>query len=111
MRYVITFALVLVSIAAHAQNRIWSYSVGNWRNGPVVFISPLVETTEAYTTPQLLEQLKAAHPEFKDLKDIDVLRFGTKEEGDESRITLKAKYGIRKLEVMMMEDPKPVEQH
>lgn len=111
MRYLIAFTLVLSSVALHAQNKIWSYSVGNWRNGPVVYISPLVETTEAFTTPQLIEQLKAAHPEFTDVKDIDVLRFGTKEEGDESRITLKAKYGIRKLEVMMFEDAKSIEQH
>lgn len=103
MRYVITFALVLASIAVHAQNKIWSYSVGNWRNGPVVYISPLIETTEAFTTPQLIERYKREFPVLKDVVDLDVLRFGTPEEGNESRTTLKAKYGMRKLEVMMLE--------
>jgi hypothetical protein len=43
---------------------------------------------------------------LKDVTDLDVLRFGTPEEGEESRRTLKAKYGMRKLEVVMLELPK-----
>lgn len=89
----------------HGQNTIYSYSVGNWRNGPVVYISPLIQTTEAFTTPQLITALKADHPEFGGITDIDVLRFATFEEGEESRTTLRAKYLTRGLEVTMLEPP------
>ncbi len=46
-------------------------------------------------------------PELKDIpaSDLDVLRFGTQEEGDESRRTLMAKYAMRKLEVEILEIP------
>ncbi|MBL7950460.1 MAG: hypothetical protein JNM62_01965 [Flavobacteriales bacterium] len=105
MRTFITALVLLVSCAVHAQNRIWSHAIGNWRNGPVVYITPLIETTEAFTTPQLITRYKAEFPELKDVTDLDVLRFATPEEGDQSRTTLKAKYGIRKLEVVMLEIP------
>jgi large subunit ribosomal protein L15 len=40
-----------------------------------------------------------------DITDIDVQRFATMEEGNESRTTLRAKYLTRKLEVLMVEPP------
>jgi len=105
MRTLVTILALVGSYALHAQNTIWSHAIGNWRNGPVVYITPLIETTEAFTTPQLIERFKKEFLELKDMTDLDVLRFGTTEEGEESRRTLKAKYGIRKLEVVLLEPP------
>lgn len=93
-----------VSSVASAQNAIYSYAIGNWRNGPTVEISPLFETTEMFTTPQLIAWVREQWPkEFTDTTDIDVQRFATKEEGIESRTTLMRKYGMRKLEVHSIE--------
>jgi hypothetical protein len=103
MRTLLTIIGLVLASTLHAQNTIWSHAIGNWRNGPVVYISPLIETTEAFTTPQLVARLKEEHPEFKDIVDIDVLRFATPEEGEESRQVLRAKYGMRKLEVVMLD--------
>ena len=110
MKYLLAFVFTLCAFALHAQNTIYSHAIGNWRNGPVVYITPLIETTEAVTKPQLAEQYRREFPELKDVTDLDVLLFGTKEEGEESRRTLKAKYGIRKLEVVMLEEPAPVKE-
>ncbi len=89
---------------ASAQNTIYSYAIGNWRNGPTVEISPLFETTEMFTTPQLIAWVRHQWPEsFTDTTDIDVQRFATTEEGSESRTILKAKYGRRNLPVHMIE--------
>lgn len=104
MRTFLAALFLICACALHAQNRIWSHAIGNWRNGPVVYISPLIETTEAFTTPQLIERYKKDFPELATATDIDVLRFGTPEEGDDSRHTLKAKYGMRKLEVVMLKE-------
>ncbi|MDQ3099815.1 MAG: hypothetical protein M3R08_00390 [Bacteroidota bacterium] len=106
MKIILAFSFLLTSVIGLAQNTIYSYAIGNWRNGPIVYISPLIETTEAFTTPQLIEQYKNDHREFRDAADMDVLRFATAEEGEENRQTLKAKYGIRKLEVVMLEPVK-----
>ncbi len=103
MRSLLSCILLLFSISGWAQNTIYSYAVANWKDGPVVYITPLIETTEAFTTPQLLAQYKEAHPEIRDAKDIDVLRFATQEEGEESRQILKRKYGVRKLEVVVLQ--------
>jgi hypothetical protein len=93
-------------LQAQAPQTIYSYAVGNWRDGPVVEISPLFQTTEAFTTPQLVAQVRKQWPQaFTDTTDIDVLRFVTREEGQESRTTLKAKYGLRRLPVNMINDP------
>jgi len=104
-RHLLPLLLLLTSFVARAQDApktIYSYAVGNWRNGPVVFISPLFETTEQATTPQLIQHVRSTYPEFKAITDIDVQRFATKEEGDESRTTLRSKYLMRKLEVRML---------
>lgn len=117
MRTIITSSLFLLTFTVFAQSTIWSHAIGNWRNGPVVYITPLIETTTQYTTPMLLERYRSEYPELKDVTDIDVLRFGTPEEGEESRLTLQAKYGMRKLEVVMLPSPserpapRPTEEH
>jgi hypothetical protein len=105
MKHILSITVLLCGLSAFAQNTIYSHAIGNWRNGPVVYITPLIATTEAATKPQLREQLRAQFPELKDIPDtdFDVLLFGTKEEGDESRTTLQRKYGVRKLEVVMLE--------
>ena len=103
MRKLLLLLLMIGPLLAAAQNTIYSYAVANWKDGPIVYITPLIETTEAFTTAQLLEKYKADHPEIRDAKDIDVLRFATKEEGEENRQTLKRKYGMRKLEVVMLD--------
>ncbi|MBS1936491.1 MAG: hypothetical protein JSS84_01600 [Bacteroidetes bacterium] len=97
-------ALALLAGPCLAQNTIYGYAIGNWRNGPVVQISPLFETTEMYTTPQLIAWVRKEWPQsFTDTTDIDVQRFATVEEGTESRTILKAKYGMRKLEVHLFD--------
>jgi hypothetical protein len=103
---VLTFTFFANLLFAQAPNTIYSYAVGDWRNGPVVVISPLFETTEAFTTPQLIARVKKDYPEFANITDIDIQRFATAEEGQLSRTTLKAKYGVRKLEVLMVEEKK-----
>lgn len=90
-------------LLAQAPNKIWSYAIGDWRNGPVVTISPLFETTEAFTTPQLIARVKKDYAAFSKIMDIDIQRFATTEEGELSRVTLKGKYEARKLTVNMLE--------
>ena len=104
MKTLLTLGLLFTTFAANAQKQIWSHAIGNWRNGPVVYITELIEVTEADTDPVLLKIYKR---DFfaEDVKDIDILRFGTREEGEESIRTLKAKYGMRKLEVEILEIP------
>ncbi|MBK8583151.1 MAG: hypothetical protein IPL86_15430 [Flavobacteriales bacterium] len=58
MKTIFTLVLVACITSVHAQNAIYSYAIGNWRNGPTVMISPLFETTEQFTTPQLIAQVK-----------------------------------------------------
>ncbi len=102
---VLALGLAMHGAFAQAPNTIYSYAIGDWRNGPVVTISPLFETTEAFTTPQLIARVKKDYPAFANIIDIDIQRFATVEEGELSRTTLKAKYGVRKLEVNMLEAP------
>lgn len=97
-------ALIGLASAVSAQNTIYSYAIGNWRNGPTVEISPLFRTTEMFTTPQLIAWVRQQWPkEFTDTTDIDVQRFATVEEGTESRTVLQAKYGRRNLAVHPIE--------
>lgn len=105
MKHLLIPALLLCGLSATAQNIIYSHAIGNWRNGPVVCITPLVETSEATTKAQLLERYRTEFPELKDIpaNDLDVLLFGTQEEGEESRRTLQAKYAMRKLQVVLLE--------
>jgi len=107
MKHLLSIALLLCGLSAVAQNTIYSFAIGNWRNGPTVYISPLIETTEAATKPQLKEQFRAQHAELKDIPDLDldVLLFGSREEGEEHRLGLKPKYAYRKLAVVMLEAP------
>lgn len=102
-------ALAFITSATFAQKAIYSYAIGNWRNGPTVEFSPLFETTEMYTAPQLIQWVREQWPaSFTDTTDIDVLFFTDIEGGQENRQTLKAKYGMRKLPVNMIEvDPMP----
>ena len=104
--FLLTCGLLLGTLATQGQDApktIYSYAVGNWRNGPTVVISPLFETTEQASTPQLIARVKKDHLSFQDITDIDVLRFATAEEGNDSRTTLSAKYHMRTLEVLMLE--------
>jgi len=108
MRITLLFALLLGAFAANAQNTIYSFAIGNWRNGPTVYITPLIETTEAATKPKLKEQFRAKHAELKDIADLDldVLLFGSREEGEEHRASLQHKYGYRQFKVVMLDPPK-----
>lgn len=105
LRLLLPFAFALLANALLAQppNKIWSYAIGDWRDGPVVTISPLFETTEAFTTPMLIKRVKHDYAAFSTIMDIDVMRFATVEEGELSRTTLKGKYEARKLKVNMLE--------
>lgn len=106
---IMALASLLCAPMAFSQNTIYGYAIGNWRNGPTVEITPLFETTEMFTTPQLVRWVREQWPgSFTDTTDIDVQRFATIEEGDESRTILKAKYGRRNLPVHLIEaNPMP----
>lgn len=108
MRTLLLLTALLATPLVHAQNVIHAMAIGNWRNGPVVVLTPVFATTEAATTPQLIERVKREHPELAAVTDIDVMRFATVEEGEAQRASLKAKYGMRKLEVLLLEPPAPV---
>ena len=105
LRYSLLFALFVVAgqLLAQPPNKIWSYAIGDWRDGPVVTISPLFETTEAFTTPQLIARVKKDYAAFGKIMDIDIQRFATTEEGELSRVTLKGKYEARKLTVHLLQ--------
>lgn len=107
MRIATLLALLLGATSANAQSTIYSFAIGNWRNGPTVYITPLIETTEAATKTKLKEQFRARHAELRDIPDmdLDVLLFGTREECEEHRMSLRHKYGYRKLEVVILEAP------
>lgn len=103
-RLLLALGCAICSSLAHAQNTIYSYAVGNWRNGPVVEVSPLFNTTELFTDPQLMAWVRQQWPaSFTDTTEMDVLRFATLEEATESSTTLKAKYAARKLAVHQVE--------
>lgn len=105
LRLLLPFAFAFLANALLAQpaNKIWAYAIGDWRDGPVVTISPLFETTEAFTTLMLIKRVKQDYAPFAKIMDIDVMRFATTEEGELSRTTLKGKYEARKLTVNMLE--------
>ena len=105
MRWFSLIFLLSITTIGSAQNTIYSYAIANWKNGPVVYMTPVVETTEAVTTPQLLAQFKETYPEFREAADVDLLRFATIEESHTDRETLRRKYGMRKLDVVLL-DPK-----
>lgn len=103
--FTLIFALSAISIAS-AQNTIYSYAIANWKNGPMVYMTPVIETTEAVRTSELLDRFKKEYAEFRDAADIDLLRFATLEEATADRGTLHRKYGMRKLEVVILEPVK-----
>jgi hypothetical protein len=105
MRTLLAALLLLTTVTVRAQNVIWAVATGDWRNGPVVVISPLFETTEMARDAELIAYVKAQYPEFATINDITLQRFGTIEEGLEARKILATKYGARKLEVDLMEQP------
>jgi hypothetical protein len=103
MRVLFLPLLLLSCLAIHAQDTIWSHAIGNWKNGPVVYLSPVIETSEAVPKARLTEQYKEQFKELREAADLDVLLFATPEEAEESRQTLRMKYGTRKLEVVLLE--------
>ncbi len=107
MKHLLIAALLLGGLTTAAQNTIYSLAIGNWRGGSPVYITPVIETTEAMSKAALEALFRAQHPELKDIaKDnLDVLLFGTREEGDDKRMQLQRSYAYRKLEVMMLEAP------
>lgn len=95
---------LLMPLASLAQNTLYSYGIGNWRNGPVVVFSPLFETTEAFTATQIEEWIREQWPAtFTPSTEMDVLFFATVEEAEEHRRTLRRKYAMRKLDVHLLE--------
>ncbi len=107
MRTLLLLTTLLASPLLYAQNSIHAMAIGNWRNGPVVYLTPVFATTEAATTAHLIARVKQEHPVLADVTDIDVMRFATPEEGETHRASLKAKYAIRKLEVVLLDPPAP----
>jgi hypothetical protein len=104
MRTILFAALLLAAFTVQSQKPIHAYAVGNWRNGPVVYITPLIQTTEAFTTPQLIARFREQFPEPIEVTDIDVLRYVDSDSGEESRRSLQAKYRMHKLQVVLLGD-------
>jgi len=111
MKYWLVILLVGFNTAAIAQNlsaeqasTIYSHAIGNWRNGPTVYITPVFGTTEMIGSAGVRSQVKEQYAELRDIPahDLDVLLFGTQEEAELSRRTLQAKYTLRKLPVVML---------
>ncbi len=105
MRSLLTLLFVSFAAIVCAQNTIYCYAIANWKNGPIVHMTPVIETTEAVRTAELLDRFKEEYPEFREAEDVDLLRFATLEEAELDRETLRRKYGMRKLEVVLL-DPK-----
>ncbi|MEZ4755832.1 MAG: hypothetical protein R2817_03270 [Flavobacteriales bacterium] len=104
MKHFLLAVLLLIGTATAAQNTIYSHAIGNWRNGPSVYITPVIETTEKVGSAGVRAQVKEQYPELRDIPahDLDVLLFGTQEEAELSRRTLQAKYTMRKLPVVLL---------
>lgn len=104
MKHLLLATLLLIGMAATAQNTIYSHAIGNWRNGPTVYITPVIETTEKVGSAGVRAQVKEQYKELRDIPahDLDVLLFGTQEEAELSRRTLQAKYALRKLPVVLL---------
>jgi hypothetical protein len=111
MKHWLVILLVGLNTAAIAQNlpadqakTIYSHAIGNWRNGPTVYITPVIGTTEKIGSAGVRGQVKEQYAELRDIPahDLDVLLFGTQEEAELSRRTLQAKYTMRKLPVVLL---------
>lgn len=104
MKHFLLAVLLLIGTATAAQNTIYSHAIGNWRNGPTVYITPVIETTEKVGSAGVRAQVKEQYKDLRDIPahDLDVLLFGTQEEAELSRRTLQAKYALRKLPVVML---------
>lgn len=106
MKFVSLILFLSLAAIGSAQNTIYSYAIANWKNGPVVHMTPVIETTEAVTTSELLAHFKGTYPEFREAADVDLLRFATIEEATSDRETLRRKYGMRKMEVVFLDPVK-----
>jgi hypothetical protein len=104
MKHLLLAGLFCCTFSAWAQNTIYSHAIGNWRNGPTVYITPVIETTEKVGSAGVRALVKEQYPELRDIPahDLDVLLFGTQEEAELSRRTLQAKYTLRKLPIVML---------
>lgn len=105
LRTLFLIGLLICTTYAAAQDEpkaIYALAIGNWRDGPVVVISPVFETSELYNTQDLIQRMKNEYPSFAGITEIAVERFATIEEGEEARMALKGKYGMRKLPVEML---------
>jgi hypothetical protein len=104
MKHLLIATLLLCGFSAAAQSTIYSHAIGNWRNGPTVYITPVIETTEKVGSAGVRALVKEQYPELRDIPvhDLDVLLFGTQEEAELSRRTLQTKYTLRKLPIVML---------
>lgn len=99
MRTLITSLLLLASQALLAQKPIYAYAIGNWRNGPTVQMTEVFETSEQFTTEQIMARVKAEYVAFKDISDTDLLLFTDRPTASDNQKVLIHKYGQRKLAV------------
>ncbi len=99
MRTLIASLLLLASQALLAQKPIYAYAIGNWRNGPTVHMTEVFETSEKFTTEQIMARVKAEYAAFKDITDTDLLLFTEREEALNNQKVLLNKYAQRKLAV------------
>jgi len=101
MKYLLTPLLLLASQALPAQKPIYAYAIGNWRNGPTVQMTEVFETTEQFTTEQIMARVKAEYIAFKDIADTDVQFFTERSTALDNQKVLIQKYAMRKLPVLV----------
>ncbi|MFZ1688215.1 MAG: hypothetical protein WAU70_12370 [Flavobacteriales bacterium] len=99
MRTLIASLLLLASQALLAQKTIHAYAIGNWRNGPTVQMTDVFETSEQFTTEQIMARVKAEYVAFKDIIDTDLLLFTDTPSALKNQEVLIHKYAQRKLPV------------
>jgi len=99
-RFVAALALMSTGLFAHAQattqepaaaKTIYVYMVAK-QDAQHLVISDVMEATELMKQADLVNLFHTKHPDTATPYSMEALRFATKEEADQSRTTLKAKY-------------------
>lgn len=101
MRTLAISLLLISTAAAWAQKPIYAYAIGNWRNGPTVQMTEVFETSERFTTEQIMERVMKEYEGFKHVADHDLLLFTDSAEAISNQRVLVHKYAQRKLGVQV----------
>jgi hypothetical protein len=101
MRTFLTSLLLLSASLLLAQKPLYAYAIGNWRNGPTVQMTEVFETSERFTTEQIMARVKEEYVGFTEVTDHDLLLFTDSAEALSNQHVLVHKYAQRRLGVMV----------